>query len=160
VRHSLSLIALALALALAACSPSTQHTPTASTTSDDPSAAGEAPATTSEANATSAQDDADGLRASYTGFPSFDPPYPGASDVSGGTLGPHSGLGSFSTTDTPAQVGAFFAHAGQGAGLQPRPHSDDPGQVYTAAGPAGNINVTAATMAGVTHVTTRWTTPG
>lgn len=147
-RVSGRMFALALALPLIACGQ--PH----SASQGAPASADVSPPG-SEAAANEAAD-----QAGHASAPAFAPRYAGATDESWGSLGPHAGNGTFSTTDSPAQVGAAFARAGQAVGLQPQDMSSDPGLVYKGAGGAGTIAVTAPVLAGVTHVTVNWTTPG
>lgn len=135
------LLIVAAGLALAACQPaqnggSGSGAPSASA----PAAAPAAPAT-----------------------PAFAADYPGAANVSHVAAGPGNGVTHFDTTDAPAQIGAHYTQLGQAAGMVPRNPGEgaDPGIVYTASGPAGEITVLApaAGADGQVHATVTWTVP-
>lgn len=96
-----------------------------------------------------------------TDAPAFAPPYPGATPGAWTTFGATSGLFNFETSDTPEQVGAFYARIGGEKGLSPRPTGEgaDPGIVYSASGAAGEITVIARAEGGKTSGQVTWTKP-
>lgn len=91
--------------------------------------------------------------------PPFAETYTGAQVSNWVELGDRSGMYSFETADTPAQVAAFYSAAGGSAGLSPRETGGAPDLVYSASGTAGEITVAAPVASGKTSVTVTWTKP-